>query len=280
MSRSILLIAIVLSAAVSSLPQKTPDSRPVDVPDINGMAVSLIKPAFPETAIAVDADGATTVVRVVVDENGIPVSAQCSLDCNAMLKDAAEQAALNSRFKPLVVKGKPVKYQGTLMFTFVVARVNWVRFATALESVRQFDNLSVGPVAQMLSTDFAKEKEKLLSLDVEGVTFETRQKVLTEVTTAIKSRLKDTELWHFDLASALRRISFWTMAAEHTDRAELQKSIEAISSVIASAPEGTSDQLLSDLRTVAAYRVPADLKEQDLRRAIFELTKKVHLRLK
>ena len=44
------------------------------------MAVSLVKPAFPETAIAVDADGASTIVIVIVDENGIPISAKCSLD--------------------------------------------------------------------------------------------------------------------------------------------------------------------------------------------------------
>ena len=146
--------------------------------------------------------------------------------------------------------------------------------------MRQFDNLSLGPVAQMLSSDFAEEKEKLLSLDAEEVTFETRQKVLADVTKAVKSRLKDAELWRFDLALGLRRISFWTMAAERTNRIDLQKSIDALSSVIAAAPEGTAEELLTDLKAVAAYRVTEDLPEQTLRKTLFDLTRKVHMNIK
>ncbi|MEJ7849005.1 MAG: energy transducer TonB [Pyrinomonadaceae bacterium] len=102
--------------------------RLLEVPDINGMAVSLIKPAFPETAVDVDADGTTVSLRVIVDENGNVTSAICSLMCHSMLKDAAELAAIQSKFKPMTKEERPVKYQGMLLYTFVVNR--WIGFAS------------------------------------------------------------------------------------------------------------------------------------------------------
>lgn len=275
---SLIAFAFGLVSAVFAQPPQA--ELPVRVPDINGMAISLAKPAFPETAVVMNADGDTTIVMVVVDENGVPVSATCSLNCHPMLKDAAEQAALTSRFKPLVVKGRAVKYEGTLHFTFVVERVNWFRFGTALESTRQFDNLSLGPVAQMLSPAFAEEKQKLLSLDGEGVDLEKRWKVIADVTTSVRSKLKDDDLWRFNLSLALRQISFWTMAAAKTDRVELQKAIDALPAVTAAAPEGTSEKLIDGLREIAKFRVPQETDERELRRSISELMRKIQTELR
>lgn len=267
------LIALLVSA-FSIAAQSTASERPIDVPDINGMAVTLVKPAFPETAVAADADGEAVTLKVVVDENGNVVTAACSTTCHAMLKDAAELAALQSKFKPLIKDGRAVRYQGILIYTFVVNRVNWFRFATALESTRQFDNLSLGPVAQILPPDRQDEKTKLISLDAEGVTFETRQKVIAEVANSVRSKLTGRDLWHYDLAMALRRITFWTQAAEATDRGQLQKAIAALASNASAAPEDAPAELISDLTVISKYRIPDAIAERDLRRAIMELTRK------
>ena len=85
-----------------------------------------------------------------------------------MLKDAAELAAMTSKFKPLEINGRAVRYDGILLYSFVVNHVNWYGFGTALESTRQFDNISFGPAAQILSNDFAKEKARLVALDADG----------------------------------------------------------------------------------------------------------------
>ena len=250
---------------------QSPQERPVDVPDLNGMAVTLVKPAFPETAVDVGADGESVIVRVVVDEHGNAVSATCSLACHAMLKDAAEAAALQSKFRPLLKNGAAIRYQGTLMFTYVVKRVDWFRFATAIESTRQFDNLSLGPVAQNLSADHAKEKASLLSLDDKGVVFETRQKVIAEVITSIRAKLKGMDAWRFDLGLALRRVSFWPQAAEAINRADLQKSINDLGAVISTAPEGVSEPLINALTVISKYKVSTDMPERELRKAISEM---------
>ncbi len=249
----------------------------ISVPDINGRAISLVKPAFPETAVAAQADGALVSLKVVVDENGNVISAQCSLNCHPMLKDAAELAASTSKFKSLIKDGKAVRYEGILLYTFVVDRVDWFRFGTSLESTRQFDNISLGPVGQILSSRFADEKERLLELDAKGVDLETRWKVIREVETSLRAKLKDGDLWRFNIGMALRRITFWTMAGEKTERAELQKAIDELPTHITGAPENVSDQTIEALRAVSKYKVSLELPERDLRQAISGLTRNIRI---
>jgi len=262
--------------SVMAAAQRTPENI-VSIPDINGRAVTLVKPDFPETAVAASADGVTVSLKVVVDENGNVISAQCSLTCHPMLKDAAELAAANSTFKPLIKEGQAVKYDGILLYTFVVDRVDWFKFGTALESARQFDNISLGPVAQMLSSRFADERKRLLSLDAKGVDLETRWKEIREVEAFLKTKLKNDELWRFEIGIALRRVTFWTMAGEKTDRAQLQEAIDDLPKLIASAPDGISEQTIAALTTVAKYRVPADLPERELRQALYNMARAIRI---
>lgn len=280
--RKILFLSLILGAFITSAAAQ-PGAADIllSVPDINGMAVTLVKPAFPETAVAANADGSAVSLRVVVDENGNVISAMCSLTCHAMLKGAAELAALQSKFKPLIKDGLAIKYQGTLLYTFVVSRVDWFRFGTALESTRQFDNLSLGPVAQILSTEFLKEKASLSGLDANGgADYDRRQNVIREVTASVKARLKGIDLWRFELGMALRRITFWPQARETVNRAELQNAINDLSTYIASAPQGVSEGLIKELTAISRYRVPTDMSERDLRRAIVNLTRNLGPHLK
>lgn len=255
----------------AQIPENEPEAA---VPDINGRAVTLVKPAFPETAVAADADGAAVVVRVVVDEIGNVISATCLLPCHSMLKDAAELAAMQSKFKPLIINGRRVKYQGSLHYTFVVNRVDWFRFATAIESTRQFDNISLGPVAQILSPEFSKEKAGLLTLDANGgADYDTRQKVIAEVVASFKSKLKGIDLWRFELGLALRRVTFWPQAGGPVDRRELQKAIEELATVADWPPEGVAETLIKELTAISKYRIPPDISERDLRQAISDMSR-------
>ncbi len=260
-----LIVSLIFAAAAFG--QSEPTRYPM-VPDINAMAVNLVKPAFPETAVAVGADGEGVNLRVVVDENGNVILAKCSVNCHPMLREAAELAASLSKFRPLTKDGVATRYEGSLHYAFVIERVDWARFGTFLESARQFDNISVGPASQILSNAYKDEKEQLVALDKKGTTLETRWRVMREVEATLKSKLKGRDLWRFETAMALRRITFWTMAGEMTNRADLQKAIDALPKHIAAAPEGVSPQLLDQLREVAKYRVSAELPERDLRQAI------------
>ncbi len=262
----------------AQIPENEPEAA---VPDINGRAVTLVKPAFPETAVAADADGLAVVLRVVVNEIGNVISATCLLPCHSMLKDAAELAAMQSKFTPLTIDGRAVKYHGSLHYTFVVNRVDWFRFGTSIESTRQFDNISLGPVAQILSAEFSKEKARLLTLDAYGgADYDTRQKVIAEAVASFKSKLKGIDLWRFDLGMALRRVTFWPQAGGPIERAELQKAIDNLATVAASSPEGVSEQLIKELIAISKYRVPTDISERDLRQAISNMSRNIAPHLK
>lgn len=253
-----------------------PASRIV-VPDLHLMATSLVKPVFSETAVAAGADGSGLVLRVIVDESGNVESAKCSMSCHPMLRDAAEFAAATSKFRPLIKDGQPVKYEGSLNYSFVVERVDWYRFGTFLESARQFDNISVGPAAEILSSRFPSEKAQLVALDAKGVDLETRWRVMREVETSLRDKIKGGDLWRFNLAMALRRITFWTIAGERIVRADLQKAIDQLPQYVAGAPEEIPNEMIDALLAVSKYRVPAELPERELRQAISNMTRNIRI---
>lgn len=269
------LVVLTLGAGIASA---QPDSPPrPSVPDINARAVRLVKPAFPETALAVGGDGSTLSVKVVVNEVGDVVSAVCSLNCHPLLKEPAELAAAASKFGPLTVNGRTVEYEGILLYHYVSEKVYWSRFGTALESVRQFDNLSAGPVAQMLPAKFAVERNRLLSIDKEGVDFATRQKTISEVEAAVRARLTGIDLWRFDTSLALRRITFWPMAAEKIDRAALESAIDALQKHIKAAPDAVDPELITKLTELSRYRFSPEMPEQQLRQDLMKLTRMLWL---
>ena len=276
--RKFLLCAICFVAFFTAAFGQTPRPTPlISIPDINGRAISLVQPAFPETAVAVGADGNTVGVLVVVDENGSVISAQCATGCPTFLKDAAELAASNSKFRPLIIGDTAVKYEGVLMYTFVVERVDWFFFGTALESVRQFDNISLGPVVQILSSRFVAEKNQLLSLDAKGVDYDSRQNGIRAVEISLKDKLKGGDLWRFEIGMALRRVSFWEMASEQIDRLKLQTAINELPRYINGAPDGISKQTIDALKAVSEYKVSHELTERNLRQAITKLTLNIRI---
>lgn len=97
-------------------PQPTPSAAPIEGGVLNGHALELPKPSYPEAARRARITG-TVRVRVVIDENGKVVSAQ-ALDGPAELRKAAEDAAFKARFSPTRLMGQPVKVSGEIDYNF------------------------------------------------------------------------------------------------------------------------------------------------------------------
>ena len=91
-------------------------AKPVEVGDLNSKALSMPKPTLSEEAKRVKATGKVS-VKVVVDGNGKVVSA-IALNNVAVLREAAEDAARQASFKPLVVDGITVRFTGILTYEF------------------------------------------------------------------------------------------------------------------------------------------------------------------
>ena len=104
---------------------------------LNGKAISLPKPMYPEAAKVAGLEGAVY-VNVLLDESGTVVSAIASTEthkvsrgkgeeafeievppADPILREAAEQAAMQARFSPTLLSGQPVKVSGTIVYNFV-----------------------------------------------------------------------------------------------------------------------------------------------------------------
>jgi tetratricopeptide (TPR) repeat protein len=84
---------------------------------VNGRALSLPKPAYPNEAKKVNAQGVVA-VRVVISEQGDVIRA-CAISGPAVLAQSTERAAFASKFSPTKLNSKPVEVRGVITYTFV-----------------------------------------------------------------------------------------------------------------------------------------------------------------
>jgi len=106
----------------SEPPPATPAPRPILKPVsggvLNGTAVSLPAPVYPEAAKRMRTGGVVA-VDVVLDETGKVVSASASSG-PAILREAAVSAALKAKFSPTKLSGQPVKVSGVINYKFAL----------------------------------------------------------------------------------------------------------------------------------------------------------------
>ena len=102
----------------SEPPPATPKPmlRPVSGGVLNGTAVNLPPPSYPEAAKRMRVAGIVS-VEVIVDETGKVISAQATSGPVA-LREVAIQAALRARFSPTKLSGQPVKVAGLINYKF------------------------------------------------------------------------------------------------------------------------------------------------------------------
>jgi len=106
-------------AVENAPPPPSRSSRlPVSGGVLNGVALSLPTPIYPDTARRMHTTGAVE-VEVVVDENGKVASAR-ALSGPSVLRDSAVQAATRARFTPSKLSGQPVKVTGKIVYNFTM----------------------------------------------------------------------------------------------------------------------------------------------------------------
>lgn len=109
---------VAIDAPPPPAPTNTPKPilKPVSGGVLNGKAVFLPAPTYPETAKRMRAEG-VVVIDVVVDETGKVISAQASSG-PAILREVATLAATKARFSPTMLSGLPVKVSGVINYRF------------------------------------------------------------------------------------------------------------------------------------------------------------------
>jgi protein TonB len=98
-------------------PKPTPPRAPISGGVLNGKAVHLVQPSYPQIARSAHASG-TVVVQVLIDENGTVISAH-AVSGHPLLQAVAVAAARASKFSPTKLSGQPVKVNGVIQYNFV-----------------------------------------------------------------------------------------------------------------------------------------------------------------
>jgi protein TonB len=116
--------SVVMAPTKVDIAGEPPPPEPKPVPRapisggvLNGKALSLPKPPYPQIAKAAHASG-TVVVQVLIDENGNVVSAH-AVSGHPLLQAVAVAAARGARFSPTKLSGQPVKVTGVIQYNFV-----------------------------------------------------------------------------------------------------------------------------------------------------------------
>ena len=111
---------VVLDSEPPPSPAPRPILRPVSGGVLNGAAIYLPPPMYPETAKRMRTSGLVT-VEVVIDESGKVISATAA-NGPSTLRESAIQAALRARFSPTKLSGQPVKVFGTISYKFSLSQ--------------------------------------------------------------------------------------------------------------------------------------------------------------
>ena len=85
---------------------------------LNGRALSLPKPAYPEAARERGLAG-VVIIKVTIDETGKVVSAQDMCGESSYLSESCVEAAYKARFSSTKLAGKPVSVYGVIQYNFV-----------------------------------------------------------------------------------------------------------------------------------------------------------------
>lgn len=100
-------------------PIKKPEVNPntvVSLGAVNGRAIVLPKPAYPQTAKTMRVEGAVQ-VQITIEKDGSVISSK-ALGGHPMLRPVAENAARQAKFSPTTLSGTPVRATGIITFNF------------------------------------------------------------------------------------------------------------------------------------------------------------------
>lgn len=106
--------------APAPTPVRSGPLKPVSGGVLNGKAISLPPPAYPDMARRVGASGLVE-VEVIIDITGKVISAKATSG-PSLLRMAAETAARQARFGPTLLSGQPMRVAGVISYNFTLQR--------------------------------------------------------------------------------------------------------------------------------------------------------------
>lgn len=152
----------MIAAIRESSPKLPADLGPVDLGELAGRAIDLMKPEYTEEARRARTQG-TVRLALELDEQGKVVSVSRIVVLENGLTEKAIEAARRSTFRPAMRNGKPVRGKGILSFNFKLESVDVsgiLAAANAFRDRRECDR-AIAEYGRVLSIE-AKHPQALL----------------------------------------------------------------------------------------------------------------------
>ena len=289
-----LAIIFALSVLLSSASAQRPTPKIISGGILNGKAVSLPKPPYPDAARAVKASGAVG-VKVLIDETGNVLSAE-AVSGHPLLRAASVQAALAAKFSPTQLSGQPVKVSGVITYNFVPSadtplgktgllagvpasdreKLWGFGFFFSLiqtvdaETIRLIgDEQEFNKILKDLSTDLTDDvaEYKPMLEKVSSTDFNIRSEAARDFLRAVRKELNAEQNWQVDvgeqlgllLGEVLRQKLLYIKTGVAYDANILRTHLQRISDMIAAAPEGATPESKAKFQKVAAFGEVQDL---------------------
>ena len=289
-----LAIIFALGVLLSSASAQRPTPKIISGGILNGKAVSLPKPPYPDAARAVKASGAVG-VKVLIDETGNVISAE-AVSGHPLLRAASVQAALAAKFSPTQLSGQPVKVSGVITYNFVPSadtplgktgllagvpasdreKLWGFGFFFSLiqtvdaETIRLIgDEQEFNKILKDLSTDLTDDvaEYKPMLEKVSSTDFNIRSEAARDFLRAVRKELNAEQNWQVDvgeqlgllLGEVLRQKLLYIKTGVAYDANILRTHLQRISDMIAAAPEGATPESKAKFQKVAAFGEVQDL---------------------
>jgi TonB family protein len=283
----------------TTTPTKSPSIRvikpnqPIIGGVVNGKATSLPKPTYPEEARKSRLSG-TVGVRVLIDESGNVISAKAESGVdNLSLRTAAENAAMQAKFSPTTLSGKPVKVSGIITYNFVSKKgfeeetkfvavgmmltliQNFTTDLDKLKNILEIKNFKAEfggkreDVNDSILNEIGKDVEQLAN--IEDASVSDRKIIVDKIISSAKAKLSPADLWQFQLGENFGEMMAVLMKASNGDGIDISKidettlnlNVSKMKDLLFSAPTEFPAEVLKQFNEFANDSNKLDIKKPE-----------------
>lgn len=243
------ICVVVIGSVVNgqSKPKKKPTTSPPKITKpisggvLNGKAILLPKPEYPDEARKLKRDGLVK-VYVLIDEEGNVISAKAfDVGENLIFQSVAEEAALKAKFSPTLLFGKSVKVTGTINYNFISqqgyeSELGFMFAGMFLKVLRENSTNLEGFKKTFETSDLKTEiteitKSEVKSLagyaeklsTIESLSAPDRIKMVDDVVFGITSKLNESERWQFQLGENFGNLLYLVLSIAQDETPDLTK---------------------------------------------------------
>ncbi len=214
----------------SKISDTTKPSTMISFGVINGRALHLERPTFPEAAVAVGVRGDVQ-VGVVIDPNGCVNEAKL-LSGHALLSAASVAAARKSSFDPVTISGKAIWVYGIITYKYVSQEMNWLELG--------YNSADFERMLEFLPTRL--QSERILLENVRSAEWNEKENALSAFRSAVLGHgIVDAKSeWLF-------RFGIWLNDFERVKNT-VQESNVSLTQMLESVPVGVNPELVRSAR--------------------------------